>query len=497
MPTIDYFLTTKTPLTKEDISTGLPRELTPTLDIGAYKWNKEQLKALTLILCNLVTKHTEDEGIWIYSRDKRTIPLQFNPTGIGYSSLFKVIDMLQEAKILGGEKSLKREFRFNPKRTSDFIVTQQALEFAYALGINRKTVKVLDHFHVRLRNNKKQILEYKQNAYTKHIEMMMSQYNHYLNQHSIMVKTEDETDEGILEYGTKLKGQKIHLYRNFKNWSEIKSVAKDFESLKPFMKLSNQDFHFGGRSGGYWQHQLREDRPTILIDGKKTGKADFPCSHINLCYRHETKNWYQTEPNSELVEQGRGDEDAYMVHPKLHRDITKMMVQFMLNIKGRNAVSREFNNWIFRKNTKLVPIKPKPKSLLAKTHNKVIDEDNVASKELSALYKKTGLEALDVMTAIEEKHQPIKDYFYKGKLAGQIIQWEEANLIFNLAWEFCSVHDIPTLTVHDELIAEEKHIPMIREFMYSSGYSELCNKYSLMNRIKGIKISYRKVSRTH
>jgi hypothetical protein len=175
-----------------------------------------------------------------------------------------------------------------------------------------------------------------------------------------------------------------------------------------------------------------------------------------------------------------------MVHPKLHRDITKMMVQMMLNIKGRNSVSREFNNWILRRNTKLVPIKPKPKSLLAKTHNRVLDEDNIASKELSALYKKTGLEAMEVMKALEKKHQPIKDYFYKGKLAGQIIQWEEANLIFNLAWEFCSVHDTPCLTVHDELIAEKKHIPMIREFMYSSGYSEICSKYSLMNRIKGM-----------
>ena len=93
---------------------------------------------------------------------------------------------------------------------------------------------------------------------------------------------------------------------------------------------------------------------------------------------------------------------------------------------------------------------------------------------------------MEVMKALEKKHQPIKDYFYKGKLAGQIIQWEEANLIFNLAWEFCSVHDIHTLTVHDELISEVKHIPMIREFMYSSGYSEICSKYSLMNRIKGM-----------
>jgi hypothetical protein len=51
MPTIDYFLSTDIVLTKEDISTGLARELTPTLELGNDKrtWNKDQLKALTLI----------------------------------------------------------------------------------------------------------------------------------------------------------------------------------------------------------------------------------------------------------------------------------------------------------------------------------------------------------------------------------------------------------------------------------------------------------------
>ena len=488
MPTIDYFLSTNIHLTKEDISNGYPRELTPTLELGNDNrtWNKDQLKALTLILCNLVTHHNEDDGIWIYSRGKDQVAKQFNPNEVKYSSLFAVIDKLQDAGILGGVKAEKRYLGFQGRRTSDFIVTQQALDFAYALGINRKTVKFLDGYHVRLRNNRKQLLEYEQNPYTKHTEMLMSQYNHYLNQQSIMLKTNDEEGEGILEFGTNLKGQKIHLYRNYKNWSEIDSVAKAFESLRPFIKLSNPDFAFGGRSGGYWQNIWKHDRPTVLINGNETGTADFPCSHINLCYKHETKDWYQLEPHSELLEQGRQDEDAYIVHPKLPRDIAKMMVQMMFNIKGRNAVSRTFNDWIYRRNTKQVPIKPKPKSLLAKTHHTVLAEEGIASKELSALYKKSGVQALELMNAIEEKHQPIKDYFYKGKLAGQIIQWEEANLIFNLAWEFCSVHDTPCLTVHDELIAEKKHIPMIREFMYSSGYSEICSKYSLMNRIKGM-----------
>jgi hypothetical protein len=63
---------------------------------------KEQLKALTLILCNLVVHHKEDEGKFLYSRKKRTIPKQFNPNDVGYSSLFKVIDVLIEGKVLEG-----------------------------------------------------------------------------------------------------------------------------------------------------------------------------------------------------------------------------------------------------------------------------------------------------------------------------------------------------------------------------------------------------------
>ena len=80
--------------------------------------------------------------------------------------------------------------------------------------------------------------------------------------------------------------------------------------------------------------------------------------------------------------------------------------------------------------------------------------------------------------------QIIKDYFYKGKIAGQIIQWEEANLVFNCAKQFMDEHGVTALTVHDEFIVEEKHYPMVKEFMYSSGYNKICSKYSLMNRIK-------------
>ena len=97
---------------------------------------------------------------------------------------------------------------------------------------------------------------------------------------------------------------------------------------------------------------MSQNRPTILINGNKTGKADFPCSHLNILYKHETNQWFQTLTRKELEEENRKREDAYEL-PAMPRVITKHMVQLMLNIKGRASVSREFNAWIYRKNYKL------------------------------------------------------------------------------------------------------------------------------------------------
>ena len=111
MPSIDYTLTTDTDLTKEQISTGLPRELTPTLELGKdhRTWNIDQLNALKLILCNLIDRGNKDNGVFLYSRKMVKKPSdRFNPHGVSPSSLIVVIDKLQQAEILGGRKVLPR-----------------------------------------------------------------------------------------------------------------------------------------------------------------------------------------------------------------------------------------------------------------------------------------------------------------------------------------------------------------------------------------------------
>ncbi|MDC2971545.1 hypothetical protein OAY85_00490 [Gammaproteobacteria bacterium] len=464
MPYIDFHLFAFETVTKEDLRT---HPLAKDINFGKDNrtWNKKQLDALHLLLCNIAKYHRDDKGIFFYSRDKtKNLPFPFNPHNISYSSLIAVIDNLVKAKILIGFKAPPRTKNNNPKLTSSFNVTAKALKLALDFGFNNESVYEGPSNIVRLRDhtNKTNLIPYRDNKYTKHIDYIMRNYFWYLNDQEIILWTSKEkVDVSLLEknkdmivYGK--GGERIRLYRNYKTWSEDTNVAKDFEKL--FIELANPNFAFGGRSGGYWQNTGKNDRPTILINRNETGTADFPASHINLCYKQETNNWYQQETYQELKDDNREQEDAYITAPSVHRNLNKQMIQLMLNVKSKSSVSKLFNEWI----------------------------DNEADIFTARARKKCNLTNLQIMNLLEDKHQSIKDYFYKGKLAGQIIQWVEANLIFQIAYEFFESHDIPVLTVHDELIAEKKHIPMIKEFMYSTGYHEVYEKYSLMNQIKNL-----------
>ena len=137
MPYIDYFLTSDTELTKDKLSESeLTRSLTTKLDLGSDNrtWNQEHLKALKLILCNILTYLHEDKGVFLYSRKKKQIAHRFNPNDIKYSSLFFVIDKLVEAEILEGEIAPPRTKGKNPKKLSEFTVTQQVVDLAISLG---------------------------------------------------------------------------------------------------------------------------------------------------------------------------------------------------------------------------------------------------------------------------------------------------------------------------------------------------------------------------
>ena len=120
-------------------------------------------------------------------------------------------------------------------------------------------------------------------------------------------------------------------------------LKKEMEKL--FIETNNLSFFFGGRSGEFWQSAKREDRSFILINRKRTERIDFPCSHLNLCYKTETGSWYQSHTYNELKRSKKTEDDAYYL-PNIERDVVKAMVTRMFNVKSKAAASKVFNDWL-------------------------------------------------------------------------------------------------------------------------------------------------------
>ena len=334
------------------------------------------------------------------------------------------------------------------------------ITFANSLGITPESVIEIKRGYIRLRSvSTNQALPYEHDDYTRHIETLMSDYCTYLNQQNILLSTEDYEEKGFEDNG--LRGEPIHLYRNYRDYSTDRNLRKEMDNL--FIETNNPNFSFGGRSGGFWQTAKREDRSYILINRKKTERIDFPCSHLNLCYWFETASWYQQDTYKELKKRKRADEDGYYL-PNIEREIVKKMATLMLNVKSKAAASKAFNDWLKEQN-----------GARASEDKRIVSE-----------YQKKGYSNVELMNRILKKHSRISHYFLKGKLAGQIIQLVEANRMHQIAMHLIEKHDVPTLTVYDELIVPKSKKAIAKEVMYTMEDCEIYTKFSLMDQIKNL-----------
>ena len=76
MPYIDFSLTTDQEITKESLRETVPRSLlSPDLKLGKdhRTWNKKQLRALKVVLCNIIRYGENRSCTLLYSRKKESI----------------------------------------------------------------------------------------------------------------------------------------------------------------------------------------------------------------------------------------------------------------------------------------------------------------------------------------------------------------------------------------------------------------------------------------
>ncbi len=133
--------------------------------------------------------------------------------------------------------------------------------------------------------------------------------------------------------------------------------------------------------------------------------------HINLCYLSEGLGWHQQETNKELIEEGRAEEDAYYIH-NVPRDIGEADGTTDVQCAKEDRLSVRVllgRNWLNGTN---------PESQAT---------PEVRSVALEELWSNCSRDRMSRCNP-ERRHSRIKALLLtKERLAGQVIQWEEAN----------------------------------------------------------------------
>jgi len=194
---------------------------------------------------------------------------------------------------------------------------------------------------------------------------------------------------------------------------------RDHSATQLYRVFNNDCFDNGGRFyGGWWQALRKRDRPRLLIDGEETVELDFRALHPRLCY-HLQGQPLPPEADPYTLEGLEGGE---------LRDLAKKAFNQLLNVRsGKN------------------PRAPKGATALLPS-------------KLS--YKK-------LVERIEEKHQPIRNWFRSGR--GVELQRIDSDIASSILHDFMR-HDICCLPVHDSFI-----VPRSAEFILGQA---MCLAYS-------------------
>lgn len=173
----------------------------------------------------------------------------------------------------------------------------------------------------------------------------------------------------------------------------------DFSAKHLYRVFNNGRFDHGGRFyGGWWQRINANRRSHILIDGEETIEIDYSAMHCRMCYDLSGRS---LPPNV----------DPYLIPGLEHlRDAVKFAFLVLFNLSpGQRARA----------------------------------DDNVKAM----IKNRTSFR--DLLIAVEQHHQPIKEWFRSGR--GVELQWLDSKIASSVMG-FCVNHDIPCLPIHDSFI---------------------------------------------
>jgi hypothetical protein len=233
---------------------------------------------------------------------------RYNPLRVGYRPFTATVKAMLELGFIEDHKG-----GFNNNTGSGNEARMRAIpEFGVRLedefGLTKDMVlSVKPKDLIRLKDEDKTSIDYKDNAKTKAMRKKLKSYNSLL----------ENTDISLSD-------------RAYKNIDGLVQSSIDFTSKSSSRTFNNNSFEQGGRYfGPWWQSVSKVARGFIEIDGNETVSLDYTSMNVHLAYSTEGVNY------DDLYT----DDDPYFLddHANTERSIIKWTLLTALNSKSKGG----------------------------------------------------------------------------------------------------------------------------------------------------------------
>lgn len=271
--------------------------LVDTVSGGIGCHTKKQKSCLRCLLANLLHCPTLPIGV---KRAKCSHgPIRYNPHGVGYGPLRRVLDGLAAANWIAQEVGVAAKCVEN-RATTTIQGTEQLLQEAARCGWVHFSVEWVRRDEVvRLKDDQSNLIDYKDNDFTERVRSHLNAFNALLAETDICVGFDP--------------------------------VGGD-RARRTFLRGS---FEKGGRLWGPWCQLGKAQRNELCIDGESTVELDYTAAHVNALYQFETSRWYPFADDPYDVTVGT---------VTIPREITKALIIRAPNVTGLSSLGRIFLN---------------------------------------------------------------------------------------------------------------------------------------------------------
>ena len=380
----------------------------------------EQFNALNLLLFNLQLCRN---NALITPRARASFGVKrYNYHKVGYKALCTVLDALAHKRYIEqviGKKNLET----GESVSTTALPTHKLISFFKDNDWSWNYCQQETPELVLLRNDKKKLIDYKDNKYSNWLRSELTKYNDFLAEDVLIELCKKNKKTGALEL--------IDSYYNLT--LQRKFIEHDSNEYGGVI------LNFGGRMYGPWCNLSSSQRKLITIDGEETVELDLQASAVNVLYKTVTGERYsEGDPyNIEI--------DSYTIPRHIVKKAATIMLSTSTIQSAVAALEKHYLPYIndFDKDTR---------------SKNTINE----AQEYKAF--KFKLKPSELLNLYLNKHKVVRYYYLRGKRMGDLVACMESDRVFEIVRRLTKLK-IPVLTVYDSFIVKQSDSATLETLM--------------------------------